>query len=160
MNLQNRLLRLVHAKDHGVLIASDVRGRVHKLDYDLNLLQSSPVGSYDKPVNALCVTEKYVFTKDRFGAIGKWDLATLQPLDFYDGKLVCDVSGLYQDEEPSPSMMEAISWSLSMRWSSRRMHASPRSWKMLAKANARDSSRDRCPRAARTMESMATIRLC
>lgn len=108
MNLQNRLLRLVHAKDHGVLIASDVRGRVHKLDYDLNLLQSSPVGSYDKPVNALCVTAKYVFTKDRFGAIGKWDLETLQPLDFYDGKLVCDVSGLYQDEEPSPSPNRAM----------------------------------------------------
>lgn len=108
MNLQNRLLRLVHAREQGVLIASDVRGRVHKLSYDLELLQSSPVATYDKPVNALCVTSKYVFTKDRFGAIGKWDLETLQPLDFYDGKLVCDVRGLYQDEEPSPSPNRAM----------------------------------------------------
>lgn len=108
MQLQNRLLRLVHAPAQGVLIASDVRGRIHKLDLDLNLLQSSPVPSYDKPVNALCVTEKYVFTKDRFGAIGKWDLETLQPLDFYDGKLVCDMRGLYQDEEPSPSPNRAM----------------------------------------------------
>ncbi len=110
MNMQNRLLRVVYSRTHDVLIGSDVKGRVHKFDPDLNLLQSSPVPTYDRPVNAICLTEKYVFTKDRFGAIGKWDLETLLPLDFWDGRLVCDRAGLLEDEEPSPSPNRAIAY--------------------------------------------------
>ena len=108
MNSQNRLLRVVYDREHDVLIGSDVRGRVHKFDARLNMLQSSPVITYDRPINAICVTAKYIFTKDRFGAIGKWDLETLQPLDFYDGKMICDQNGLFQNEEPSPSPNRAI----------------------------------------------------
>jgi len=79
MNIQNRILRVVYAKERECLIASDVRGRVHKFDLDLNLIQSSPVVTYDRPVNSLFVYGEYVFTKDRFGSIGKWDLDTLEP---------------------------------------------------------------------------------
>lgn len=108
MNLQNRMLRVVYSAAHDVIVASDVRGRIYKFDADLNLLQASPVVSYDRPVNAICLTDKYVFTKDRFGSIGKWDLATLRPLDFHDGKTTCDRSGLYPDEEPSPTPNRGI----------------------------------------------------
>lgn len=108
MDIQNRLLRVVAARDHDALIASDVRGRVHKFDYDLNLLQSSPVTTYDRPVNALCVYRDYVFTKDRFGSIGKWDLKTLLPLDFHDGRTVCDPAGLLPGEVVSPTPNRAI----------------------------------------------------
>lgn len=108
MNIQNRFLRVLYSHRHDVLLASDVRGRVHKLDPDLNLIASSPVVSYDRPVNAICFSDRYVFTKDRFGAIGKWDFETLEPLDFWDGKTICDRRGLYPDEEPSPTPNRAI----------------------------------------------------
>ena len=45
MNIQNRLLRIVYSRTDDTIIASDVRGRVHKFDADLNLLRSSPAGS-------------------------------------------------------------------------------------------------------------------
>jgi len=108
VDIQNRLLRIMCPPGKDVLIASDVRGRVHAFDHDLNLIQSSPVGTYDRPVNALHVTDRYVLTKDRFGAIGKWDLETLVPLDFYDGRTICDATGLYDDEVPSPTPNRAI----------------------------------------------------
>lgn len=87
---------------------SDVRGRIHRYDYDLNLEMSSPVVTYDRPINALTVYGDYVLTKDRFGAVGKWDLRTLRPLDFYDGAAVCDRSSLYEDEVVSPSPNRGI----------------------------------------------------
>ena len=108
MDIQNRLLRIVHAPTENALIASDVRGRVHKFDYDLQLLQSSPVVTYDRPVNSLCVTDDFVFTKDRFGSIGKWDVRTLAPLDFWDGTSVCDRSKLFKNEVPSPTPNRGI----------------------------------------------------
>ncbi|MFD2169977.1 WD40 repeat domain-containing protein [Tumebacillus lipolyticus] len=110
MHIPNRLLRVVYAESQNVLIASDVRGRIHKFDLALNLLQSSPAVTYDRPVNSLCLSDKYVFTKDRAGAIGKWDLATLQPLDFYDEVMICDRRDLFEDEEPSPSPNRGIAY--------------------------------------------------
>jgi WD40 repeat protein len=98
----------MRAPGRDVLVASDVRVRVHAFDDDLNLVQSSPVTSYGAPINALCVTEHYVLTKDRFGTIGKWDLDTLVPMDFYDGRAICDASRLYPDEVPSPTPNRAI----------------------------------------------------
>jgi WD40 repeat protein len=108
VNLQNRLLRVIYSRTHDVLVGSDVRGRIHKMSRDLEVLASSPVTTYDRPINAICLTDRYVFTKDRFGAIGKWDLATLRPLDFYDGRMVHDRRALLPDEEPSPSPNRAI----------------------------------------------------
>lgn len=108
MDIQNRLLRVVDAPGVRALIASDVRGRVHKFDYDLELVQSSPVVTSDRPVNSLCVTDRFVFTKDRFGNIGKWDLSSLTPLDFWDGRSICDRSKLYKEEVPSPTPNRGI----------------------------------------------------
>lgn len=109
MHMQNRLLRIVHSPTTQSLIGSDVRGRVHQFDYDLNLIQSSPVVSYDRPINAICLTDKYILTKDRFGAIGKWSLQTLEPLDFLDGQLVCDRHALDEDARVSPTPNRGIS---------------------------------------------------
>lgn len=108
MDNQNRLLRIMYSREKDVLIGTDVRGRIHMFDPDLTLLRSSPVVTYDRPINAICLTDKYVFTKDRFGSIGKWDIDTLAPLDFHDGRLVCDVDRLFDDEEPSPSPNRGI----------------------------------------------------
>ena len=108
MNIQNRFLRVIYSRAHDVLIASDVCGRVHKLDADLQVVASSPVPGYHRPINAVCVTDRYVLARDRFGSLFKWDLDTLAPLDIYDGKLVCDARGLWKNEEPSPTPSRAI----------------------------------------------------
>jgi outer membrane protein assembly factor BamB len=83
---------------------------VHKFDENLQLVQSSPVVSYDRPINSLCVTERYIFTKDRFGSIGKWDADSLIPLDFYDGKSICNRSDLFDGEVPSPTPNRGITY--------------------------------------------------
>jgi outer membrane protein assembly factor BamB len=108
MLVQNRLLRIVYFPKNDYLIGSDIRGRVHKFDADLKLIQSSPVVTYDRPINSICLTDKYIFTKDRFGSIGKWCINTLQPLDFHDGRRVCDRSELMPGEEPSPTPNRGI----------------------------------------------------
>ncbi len=108
MKIQNRLLRIEYHAQHQVLIASDVKGRVHKFDQQLNLVQSSPVTSYAHPVNSICLTEKYIFTKDRFGNIGKWGMESLEPLDFFDGRHICDKSKLFPEEKPSLSPNRGI----------------------------------------------------
>ncbi|PEV95757.1 hypothetical protein CN425_25840 [Bacillus cereus] len=108
MFTQNRLLRVEFFAKGNVLIASDIKGRIHKFDLELNLLQSSPALSYNRPINSLCLSDKYVFTKDRWGAIGKWDIETLAPLDFYDETYICDQDKLFEDEEPSPSPNRGI----------------------------------------------------
>lgn len=108
MYVQNRLLRVQYSEFLQCLIASDVRGRVHKFDLNLHLIRSSPVVTYDRPINSICLSEKYIFTKDRFGSIGKWDINTLEPIDFYDGKLICDLTKIESNEEPSPTPNRGI----------------------------------------------------
>ncbi|MET3709955.1 outer membrane protein assembly factor BamB [Sphingomonas trueperi] len=110
MNVQDRLLRLAHVPGDDVLIASDIRGRVHKFDADLRLIASSPVPSYDRPVNALCVGGGHIFTKTRFGAVGKWSLDTLEPLDFHDGNWLCDRAMLAPEETASLSPNRGIAY--------------------------------------------------
>lgn len=108
MHIQNRFLRVVYSPDKEMLLTSDVRGRVHKFDLDLNLIESSPVVTYDRPINSIYLTEKYIFTKDRFGAIGKWSIDTLEPLDFYDGQLICDRAKLVDNADLSPTPNRGI----------------------------------------------------
>ncbi|MGZ4107357.1 MAG: WD40 repeat domain-containing protein, partial [Tumebacillaceae bacterium] len=110
MYLQNRLIRLIHAENKNVLIGSDVKGRLHMFDLELNLLASSPLTSYSRPINAIVATEKYVFTRDRLGAIGKWDLETLRPLDYYDDFYLRDDTDLMEEEEPSHSPARGIAY--------------------------------------------------
>jgi len=108
MDIQNRLMRVIFDRDQNIVFASDVKGRIHKFDNELNLLQSSPVVSKTLPINALCLTDDYIFTKDRTGNIGKWDKNKLLPLDFYDGAMICNRETLEEDEEPSPSPNRGI----------------------------------------------------
>ena len=110
MNIQDRLLRVVYVPEHDVLIASDIRGRVHKFDANLTLVGSSPVPTYDRPVNALCVGGGYIFTKTRFGALGKWAFETLEPLDFHDGDWLCDRAMLTPGETGSLSPNRGIAY--------------------------------------------------
>ncbi|WCG82315.1 WD40 repeat domain-containing protein [Pectobacterium sp. A5351] len=106
MNIQNRLLRIFYSDNE--IICSDVKGRLHKFDVELNLICSSPALGFNKPINAVVLHSDYIFTKDRFGTVGKWDRSTLEPIDFYQAENLCDREKLFEDEEPSPSPNRAI----------------------------------------------------
>ncbi|ABS45729.1 MULTISPECIES: YncE family protein [Yersinia pseudotuberculosis complex] len=108
MNIQNRLLRIFYSESDRELICSDVKGRLHKFDSDLKLICSSPALGYNKPINAVTLYKEYIFTKDRFGTVGKWHRKTLEPLDFYEAHNLCDREKLFEGEEPSPSPNRAI----------------------------------------------------
>lgn len=101
MNIQNRLLRVFHHDNE--IICPDVKGRLHKFDTDLKLICSSPALGFNKPINALAIDGEFVFTKDRFGTVGKWNRFTLEPVDFYQADNLCDRKKLFEGEEPSPS---------------------------------------------------------
>lgn len=101
-------MRVFYDNNKDVVFASDVKGRVHKFDSELNLLCSSPVVGRSHPINAMCLAGDYIFTKDRTGTIGKWDIENLAPLDFYDGPMICNRENLEEDEEPSPSPNRGI----------------------------------------------------
>lgn len=101
MNIQNRLLRVFHYDNE--IICPDVKGRLHKFDTDLKLVCSSPALGFNKPINALAIDGEFIFTKDRFGTVGKWNRSTLEPVDFYQADNLCDRTKLFEDEEPSPS---------------------------------------------------------
>lgn len=103
MNVQDRMMRMIYVPSKNAILASDVKGRIHLLDLDLNLLRSSPTTSYNEPKNGLFATDRFVFTKDRRGSIARWDLETLQPLDIYDDMYLRDDVGLMEGEEPSPA---------------------------------------------------------
>lgn len=106
MNIQNRLLRIFYSDNE--VIASDVKGRLHKFDTDLNLICSSPALGYNKPINAVVLYKNYIFTKDRFGTVGKWQRDTLEPVDFYEAEHLCNREELFEGEEPSPSPSRGI----------------------------------------------------
>lgn len=110
MNIQDRLLRLIYVKHKDVLITTDMQGRVHKLDMDLNLIQSSPTTGYSTPIQAVTTSDRFVFTRNRHGSIAKWDLETLQPLDIYDEFFLRDSSDLMEGEEPSPTAARGIAY--------------------------------------------------
>jgi outer membrane protein assembly factor BamB len=110
MNQHDRLGRIHYVPQKEVFITPDLRGRLHKYSKDLKLLQSSPSTSYFRPINAICNSDRYIFTKDRAGAIGKWDLETLAPLDFYNEASACDRRFLFENEETSHSPARGMAY--------------------------------------------------
>jgi outer membrane protein assembly factor BamB len=103
----DRLIRIVHVEGHG-LLASDVYGRVHLLDGDLQVVRSSPFVRHGRPVYGLAVADGWVIGKDRMGAVLRWRLDTLELVDRLDPATVCDPSTLAAGEQPSPVSSRGI----------------------------------------------------
>ncbi|KAF0817649.1 MULTISPECIES: hypothetical protein [unclassified Cytobacillus] len=109
MNISDRLTKLLYVKELDLILCADIKGRLHYLNKDLSVVKSSPSTHYNNMINAITFDNGYVFTKDIRGVIGKWDLATLKPLDFHDDySLRSEEYLLTLDEEPSPSLSRGI----------------------------------------------------
>jgi len=107
MELPNRPVRIVYVRDVG-LIVSDVVGRLHLLDDDLHVIQSSPVVPGAGPAYAIAVAAPWVVTKDPYGNVSKWSLEAFAITDYLNGATLCDVSDLLEGEEPSPAIHRGI----------------------------------------------------
>jgi outer membrane protein assembly factor BamB len=112
MELQERLTRIISQPGRGIL-ATDLRGGLHRLDADLNLVASTqasvtgqdPAGH---PVYAIMLAGDYVITRDKVGNICRWDAETLRLVDRLDARATADQSILLDDEQPSPTMVRGI----------------------------------------------------
>jgi outer membrane protein assembly factor BamB len=105
MEITNRLVRVLYVDGVG-LVASDLVGRVHVLDDDLNLMRSSPVvgdstQTSGRPLLTMTVAGRWIIGKDKLGDISRWDLATLDLLDLLPAAAYRDPGPLLEDEQPS-----------------------------------------------------------
>jgi WD40 repeat protein len=107
VELRNRVLRLLHLGEVGILV-TDVAGELHLLDEDLNLIRRSSSLPGGQPVYAVTATDRYVITKDKYGGVSRWSLPSLDLLDHLDADALCDRSALMPGEEPSPTINRGI----------------------------------------------------
>jgi outer membrane protein assembly factor BamB len=100
MELTNRVVRILYLNDLGLLV-SDTVGRVHLLDDDLNLLRSSTALTMGRPLYGLAASGNWAVTRDLTGQISRWDLRTLELVDYLDPAAACDRSSLLEGEAPT-----------------------------------------------------------
>ncbi len=100
MELTNRAVRIIYLNGVGLLVSDSV-GRVHLLDDDLNLLRSSTVLTNGRPLLGLAASGNWVVTRDLTGQITRWDLQTLDVVDYLDPAAACDRSALLEGETPT-----------------------------------------------------------
>jgi outer membrane protein assembly factor BamB len=107
MELMNRIVRLRYLDGVGLLV-TDVVGRVHILDDDLELVRSSPVLPGGGPAYAVAVADPWVITKDPYGNLARWSLETLDIVDYLDSDMIRDETDLLEGEQPSPAIHRGI----------------------------------------------------
>lgn len=107
MELTNRSVRIIYVKDRG-LLAADTSGRIHLLDENLNVVQSSPAIAGGQPIYAVQASKTWVVGKDRSGNILRWSLDTLDLTDVHYATTVCDPRLLIQGEQPTPKINRGI----------------------------------------------------
>jgi hypothetical protein len=100
MELTNRVVRILYLNDLGLLV-SDTVGRLHLLDDDLNLLRSSTALTRGRPLYGLAASGNWAVTRDMTGQISRWDLRTLELVDYLDPAAACDRSSLLEGETPT-----------------------------------------------------------
>ncbi|MFG1685112.1 WD40 repeat domain-containing protein [Nonomuraea sp. NPDC049269] len=112
MEITNRLVRVLYVDGVG-LVVSDLVGRVHLFDDDLNIVRSSPVvgdstQTSGRPLLTLAVADRWIIGKDKLGNISRWDLDTLDVLDVLPAAAYRDPDPLLEDEQPSQTASRGI----------------------------------------------------
>ena len=75
--IQDRILSIKYLPQSNSIIASGRKGQVYILDSNLQVQKRSPMNDLYHPINAMVVNETEIFTRDTYGNVVKWDLATL-----------------------------------------------------------------------------------
>jgi outer membrane protein assembly factor BamB len=106
-----RITRIVH--HDGGIIATDIDGRVHRLDRDLKIIASSGLafgwgGVAGRPIYALAIDGDVILTRDKAGNICAWNRSDLRLMKRFDAKTTCDPTQLLDGEEPTPTMVRGF----------------------------------------------------
>lgn len=107
MLLTERVVRVLYVEGAGLLV-SDVVGRLHVLNEELEVVRSSPVTDYAHQLYAIEVSGNYVVGKDRLGTVSRWHLDTLELTHRLEAAETCDRESLMEGEEPSPVINRGI----------------------------------------------------
>ncbi|MEW2287347.1 WD40 repeat domain-containing protein [Streptomyces sp. NPDC047841] len=112
MGIRERITRIVCDDDRGIL-AADVRGGLHWLDSELNVLSSSPDSATAQataahPIYGVKIVGDWIITRDKVGNIARWDADSLRLLDRLDARATADRSLLMEGEQPSLTMLRGI----------------------------------------------------
>lgn len=99
--MNDRFTRVEYSPYIDAIIASDIVGRVHILDKNLNIVKSSRTSTYNRKIAGFCFDENYVYTRNTFGGIGKFDLKTLLPVDYHDDFSLRNEEWVAENEEAS-----------------------------------------------------------
>lgn len=108
MKVKERLCRIVRDPRGDGLIASDSVGRIHRLDSDLRLLDSSPVTMARLPFYSLLVTGDWIVGRDKLGNFARWDLRNLRLVNWIATEAASDAQTLWDDEDPSLTISRGI----------------------------------------------------
>jgi outer membrane protein assembly factor BamB len=106
-----RITRIIH--HDGGIIATDIDGRVHRLDRDLKVLASSGLafgwgGVAGRPIYAIAIDGDVILTRDKAGNVCAWNRSDLRLMKRFDAKTTCDFSQLLEGEEPTPTMVRGL----------------------------------------------------
>jgi hypothetical protein len=107
MQIRERLCRIVREADAG-LIATDAVGRIHRLDSNLRVLQSSPVSRSTVPFYAVLAVGRWIVGRDKLGNIARWDARTLEMTHWIETESTANRSTLWEGEEPSLTISRGI----------------------------------------------------
>jgi WD40 repeat protein len=108
MMIRERIQHIRYSSHHSKIVAAGREGGLYALDLDLNVVQTSPVTKYNFPICALDTNPRYIFTKDNFGNIARWDAASLKPIDYLTSVQHRDESLLTEDDIIIPSTNHAL----------------------------------------------------
>ena len=107
MKLRQRAARVVWVEGHGLLV-TDVRGGIHLLDEDFQLIRSGRHPENTAPIYAATTSGAFAYTKDTRGSLTQWELATLRPVNTLDADNLRGGGEYLEGEEPSTVINRGI----------------------------------------------------
>ncbi|MGK5730246.1 outer membrane protein assembly factor BamB family protein [Streptomyces sp. URMC 124] len=107
MKLTQRAARVVWVEGHGLLV-TDIRGGLHLLDEDFELIRSGRNPESVAPVYAVTTSGDFVYTKDARGTVTQWSLPSLHPVNSLDAHHLRGDGEYLEGEEPSTLINRGI----------------------------------------------------
>ena len=80
--MNTRILCICEIPGSSDILVGDHRGTIYRLSRDLKIEAFSRKTAHSGGIYVMRADEVSIYTRDTTGNIGKWDLATLEPLDF------------------------------------------------------------------------------
>ncbi|MBJ6360062.1 hypothetical protein ACFOQM_01845 [Paenibacillus sp. GCM10012307] len=104
----DRLSKIEYIPAIQAILASDIKGRLHLFDLNLQLIRSSNVSTYTRKITSFVYDDRYVYTRNNKGTIAKWELVSLELISVHDEFAARENEWVREDEEPTISNARGI----------------------------------------------------